>query len=88
MIAEPILMYAAGVAIGGALTFAIVTYRARQRSDLLEILLAETIVQHAYLSATKEIVDDETDEQIADRGAELLEELDLDVVNINEVSDE
>ncbi|GAA1280344.1 hypothetical protein GCM10009725_30140 [Aeromicrobium tamlense] len=78
-------MYIVGVTIGAAVTVAISRFRHRTRSDVTEALLVETIGQHCYLQATKEIVDDETDEQIKDRGSELLEEYDLDVVDPTEV---
>lgn len=82
---ETLGLYALGVVTGSAVTATLISYRFKSRSELTKSLLTETIGQYCYLRATKEIVDDETDEQIKDRGSELLEEYDLDVVNPQEV---
>ncbi|MDF9748391.1 hypothetical protein [Natrinema salsiterrestre] len=85
---ESIALYAGGVAVGAAVTTMLFIFRFETRSKVTETLLVETIGQHAFLRATKEVVDDETDEQIKARGQEILEEeYDLDVVDVGGESD-
>jgi len=77
-----------GIGVGsGLLTAGIATVIIMKRhldlhSEVVGELLTESIGQHAYLRATKEIVDGVTDEQIKDRGAGILEEYDLEAIDV------
>jgi len=71
-----------GLFTAGIVTAVIVHRYLDLHSDVVESLMAESIGRYAYLRATKEIVDDETDERIQERGDEILEEYDMDVFDI------
>jgi len=79
-------LFAIGVGSGlltaGLATVTIVKTHLDLHSDVVDHLMRESIGRYAYLKATKEIVDDETDERIQQRGDEILEEYDLDVFDI------
>jgi len=85
-------LFAIGVGSGlftaGLATVLIARYHLDLHSDVVDHLMRESIGQHAYLKATKEIVDDETDERIQQRGDEILEEYDLDVFDVGGESGE
>jgi len=83
---QELVMLGIGVGSGlftASIATAVIVHRYLDlHSDVVEQLMHETIGKHAYLRATKEIVDDETDEQIQKRGDEILEEYDLEVFDI------
>lgn len=85
MFNEPAAMYIIGVVVGATIPISIGRLRSNRHQELTESLLVQSIGQHAYLRAAKEIVDDETDQRIQKRGTELLEEYDLDAVDPQEV---
>ena len=68
-----------GLLTAGLATVTIVKAHLDLHSAVVDQLMEESIGRYAYLRATKEIVDDETDECIQQRGDEILEEYDLDV---------
>ena len=85
---DSIALYAGGIAVGAIVTTLLFKFRLERTSDVTKTAVTQTIQQEAYLRATKEIVDDETDERIQQRGDEILEELDLDVFDVGGESSE
>lgn len=84
----PLLMYIVGVMIGAAIPITIWTLRRDKGREATEAIVRDNIRQRAYLEASWQINDDETNERIKQRGEELLEEYDLDVIDVRPEVDE
>ncbi|UHQ96411.1 hypothetical protein [Natrinema halophilum] len=80
-------LYGAGVIAGSLITTALFKFRLTSRMNVTESLVIETIGQYAYLQATIETVDEETESEIQQRAEEIADEYDVEIADVGGVID-
>lgn len=73
---------AGGIIVGALATATLFKVRLRSRRSTTDRLVTETIGQYAYLRATVETVDQETESEIQERAEEIAAEYDVTLADV------